>query len=97
MKVTLLSTAYPYRGGIAVFTERLARAFLKEKDDVNISTFSLQYPNFLFPGKSQYSSSKRPEDLDITSEVNSINPFNWLRIGLLQHIHYCNPFHSFQV
>ena len=82
MKVTLLSTAYPYRGGIAVFTERLARAFLKEKDDVNISTFSLQYPNFLFPGKSQYSSSKRPEDLDITSEVNSINPFNWLRIGM---------------
>lgn len=82
MKVTLLSTAYPYRGGIAVFTERLARAFLKEKDDVNISTFSLQYPNFLFPGKSQYSSSKSPEDLDITSEVNSINPFNWLRIGM---------------
>jgi hypothetical protein len=42
MKVTLLSTAYPYRGGIAVFTERLARAFQKQKDDVNISTFSLQ-------------------------------------------------------
>jgi glycosyltransferase involved in cell wall biosynthesis len=82
MKVTLLSTAYPYRGGIAVFTERLARAFQKQKDDVNISTFSLQYPNFLFPGKSQYSSSKKPEDLDITSEVNSINPFNWLRIGM---------------
>ena len=82
MKVTLLSTAYPYRGGIAVFTERLARAFQKQKDDVNISTFCLQYPNFLFPGKSQYSSSKRPEDLDITSEVNSINPFNWFRIGM---------------
>lgn len=82
MKITLLSTAYPYRGGIAVFTERLARAFQTEKDTVNISTFSLQYPNFLFPGKSQYSTSERPKDLDITSEVNSINPFNWLRIGL---------------
>ena len=42
MKITLLSTAYPYRGGIAVFTERLARAFQVEKDDVRISTFSLQ-------------------------------------------------------
>jgi hypothetical protein len=58
MKITILSTAFPYRGGIAVFTERLARAFQAEKDDVNISTFSLQYPNFLFPGKSQYSSSE---------------------------------------
>ena len=41
MKITLLSTAYPYRGGIAVFTERLARAFQDIGDKVNISTFSL--------------------------------------------------------
>ena len=81
MKINLLSTAYPYRGGIAVFTERLARAFQMEKDDVNITTFSLQYPNFLFPGKSQYSSSERPTDIKITSEVNSINPFNWIKVA----------------
>ena len=82
MKITILSTAFPYRGGIAVFTERLARAFQAEKDDVNISTFSLQYPNFLFPGKSQYSSREKPKDLTIVQEVNSINPFNWIRLGL---------------
>tara|TARA_B100001250_G_scaffold118205_2_gene100342 strand:+ start:2718 stop:3851 length:1134 start_codon:yes stop_codon:yes gene_type:complete len=82
MKVTLLSTAFPYRGGIAVFTERLARAFQMAKDEVDIFTFYLQYPNFLFPGKSQYSSSEKPKDLNISAEVNSINPFNWLRIGL---------------
>ena len=82
MKITLLSTAFPYRGGIAVFTERLARAFQKAKDEVKIFTFSLQYPNFLFPGKSQFSSSKKPTDLNIFVEVNSINPFNWFRIGL---------------
>ena len=82
MKITILSTAFPYRGGIAVFTERLARAFQAEKDDVNISTFSLQYPNFLFPGKSQYSSSEKPKDLTITQEVNSINPLNWFWLGL---------------
>ena len=82
MKITILSTAFPYRGGIAVFTERLARAFQAEKDHVNISTFSLQYPNFLFPGKSQYSSSEKPKDLTITQEVNSINPLNWFWLGL---------------
>ena len=81
MRITLLSTAYPYRGGIAVFTERLARAFQDAGDKVNISTFSLQYPSFLFPGKSQYSTSERPKDLEIISEVNSVNPINWLRIG----------------
>ena len=82
MKITILSTAFPYRGGIAVFTERLARAFQAEKDHVNISTFSLQYPNFLFPGKSQYSSSEKPKDLTIVQEVNSINPLNWVWLGL---------------
>ena len=82
MKITILGTAHPYRGGIAAFTERLAKAFQKIGDDVNISTFSLQYPDFLFPGKSQYSYSNKPINLDITSEVNSINPINWLRIGL---------------
>ena len=82
MKITILSTAFPYRGGIAVFTERLARAFQAEKDDVSISTFSLQYPNFLFPGKSQYSSSEKPKDLTIVQEVNSINPLNWVWLGL---------------
>ena len=76
MKITILSTAFPYRGGIAVFTERLARAFQAANDDVNISTFSLQYPNFLFPGKSQYSTAQEPNDLEISQEVNSINPFN---------------------
>tara|TARA_E500000331_G_C17271639_1_gene719503 strand:- start:919 stop:2052 length:1134 start_codon:yes stop_codon:yes gene_type:complete len=81
MKVTILSTAFPYRGGIAVFTERLARAFLNDNDDVNIRTFSLQYPNFLFPGKSQYSTADKPDDLQISQEVNSINPFNWIKIG----------------
>ena len=81
MRITILSTAYPYRGGIAVFTERLARAFQTANDDVNISTFSLQYPNFLFPGKSQYSTAEQPDDLKISQEVNSVNPFNWIKIG----------------
>ena len=71
MKITILSTAFPYRGGIAVFTERLARAFISDGHDVNISTFSLQYPNFLFPGKSQYSSGVKPNDLKIFYAVEA--------------------------
>ena len=65
MKVVVLSTAYPFRGGIAVFSERLAKEFQDHGDEVRISTFKLQYPSLLFPGKSQYSSSDYPKDLII--------------------------------
>lgn len=81
MKVTLVGTAHPFRGGIAVFIERLAKAFKQNKDEVRISTFTLQYPKILFPGETQLSSSPKPTDLDITQEVNSINPFNWIKVG----------------
>ena len=82
-KVIILGSAYPLRGGgLATFNERLARAFQEEGHEVNIYTFSLQYPGFLFPGKTQYSEEPAPEGLDIRVKVNSINPLNWLKIGL---------------
>ena len=81
MKIVILGTAYPYRGGLATFNERLARQFLSEGHEVEVWTFTLQYPSFLFPGKTQYSSEKAPNDLLIRRVLNSCNPFNWLRVG----------------
>lgn len=80
-KVVILGSAYPLRGGIATFNERLAKAFQDNGDDVTIYNFSLQYPGFLFPGKTQYSDEDPPEHLNIITKVNSINPINWLRVG----------------
>lgn len=80
--IILLGPSYPFRGGIASFTERLAREFNASGFIVSIYTFSLQYPSFLFPGKTQYSTATAPTDLDIRPVVNSINPFNWIRVGL---------------
>jgi glycosyltransferase involved in cell wall biosynthesis len=82
MKITLLGPAYPYRGGLATFNERLARQFSSECKDVDIRTFKLQYPGFMFPGKSQYDDRPAPEGIKIIRELNSVNPFNWLRTGL---------------
>lgn len=76
-KVCLIGPAYPYRGGIAAFTERLARAFMANGDQVSIFTFSLQYPKIFFPGKTQFSNEPFPHDLDIRRTINSINPFSW--------------------
>ena len=82
MKITIVGTAYPYRGGLAAYNERLAREFISGGENVTIVTFSLQYPSFLFPGKSQYLEGPAPEGINITRGVNSVNPFNWIRTGL---------------
>ena len=81
MKIVIIGPAYPYRGGIALFTERLAQQFIEEKHEVEIITFTLQYPSFLFPGKTQFSDSDSSNDLTISRKINSINPFPLLCDG----------------
>jgi glycosyltransferase involved in cell wall biosynthesis len=82
MKIIIAGPAYPYRGGIAEFSNRLAHQFIKEGHKVDIITFSLQYPKFLFPGKTQYTDAPAPRGLKISRLINSVNPFNWLKTGL---------------
>ena len=77
MRIGIAGTTWPYRGGLAAFNERLARQFMAEGHEVEIFTFTLQYPDFLFPGKTQYSDAPEPADLSITRTMNSINPFSW--------------------
>ena len=81
MTVIILGTACPYRGGLATFNERLARQFVSEGHEVELYTFTLQYPSFLFPGKTQYTNEPAPADLTIRRVLNSCNPINWLRVG----------------
>lgn len=81
-KIIIIGSAYPLRGGgIASYNERLAREFVQQGFNTTIYTFSFQYPKFLFPGTTQYSSEAPPVDLKIKVCINSINPFNWIKIG----------------
>ncbi|MFO8086918.1 MAG: glycosyltransferase [Bacteroidales bacterium] len=80
MKIIIVGPAHPLRGGIANFTERLALEFQKEQDNVEILSFSLQYPSFLFPGKTQFTDKPKP-DMSIHTRINSVNPFSWFRSG----------------
>ena len=79
--IIIIGPAHPLRGGLASYNERLARAFIAEGHQVQLYTFSLQYPDFLFPGTTQFSSEPAPEDLNIHVAINSINPLNWLKVG----------------
>lgn len=80
-KIVLVSPAHPLRGGIAASSERLAQALAAMGHDVLIYSFSLQYPAFLFPGKTQYTSDPAPAGLHIKTCLNAVNPFNWPAVG----------------
>lgn len=79
--IVIVGPAHPLRGGIAAFNERLAQELMSQGHQVTIYTFSYQYPDFLFPGKTQYSNDPAPENLNIKVKVHSLNPFNWYRIA----------------
>ena len=82
MKIAIMGSAHPLRGGgIATLNERLALELQSQGHDVVIYSFSLQYPSFLFPGKSQFTNESAPAGLKILSIINSVNPLNWLQVG----------------
>lgn len=81
MKIVILGPAHPYRGGIAALNERLAKQLVVEGHDVTVYNFTLQYPGMLFPGKTQFTSDPAPQGLKILRKVNSVNPFNWWKVG----------------
>lgn len=82
MKIAYIGAAHPLRGGLATFNERLAAVLQEQGHEVTIYSFSLQYPSFLFPGKSQFTDEPAPKQLRIKTMINSINPLNWIRTGL---------------
>jgi len=81
MKITFLSTFYPFRGGIAQFNASLYRA-MEEHHEVKAYTFSRQYPNFLFPGETQYVTEKDDVDkIPAKAILDTINPFTYFKTG----------------
>ncbi len=79
--IIIIGPAYPLRGGLATFDQRLAREFQQQGHTCSIYSFSLQYPAFLFPGTTQYSTEPPPEGIDIRTRINSVNPLNWIGVG----------------
>ena len=80
-KIIFIGSAYPFRGGLATFNERLCRELESLGHEVELYTFTVQYPSFLFPGKTQFSDASSPTDLKIVRKVNSVNPLNWISVG----------------
>jgi len=81
VKFLLIGPAFPLRGGIANFNTALYFEIANQGHEVVIFSFSLQYPNFLFPGKSQFENGEKQKGLQVKPIINSINPLNWFRVA----------------
>ncbi len=77
MNISILSVGPPYRGGISEQTFHLYSK-LDKSHNVQLINFSRQYPEILFPGKSQVDLDS---DLSIANNhmlIDSINPISWI-------------------
>lgn len=79
MNIICIGPAFPLRGGIANFNTALCQHFIEAGHQASIISFSLQYPDILFPGKTQYEEGKGPDGIPIFSLINSVNPFSWIK------------------
>ena len=78
MKISYLSTFYPFRGGIAQFNASLFRQF-ELNHDVSAFTFTRQYPNILFPGQTQMvQPGDNADAINSIRKLDTINPFSYL-------------------
>ncbi len=81
MRIVFIGTCYPMRGGLAHFNAILARK-LSPRHQVTFLSFTRQYPEFLFPGKTQYVTDADRAAVaryDAEPMVDSIAPWSWWR------------------
>ncbi len=78
MRVAILSCFYPYRGGISQFNACLYGELSKEHI-VKAFNFKRQYPEFLFPGKTQYvTADDEAVPVESVSPLDTANPFTYI-------------------
>ena len=79
MKIAIISVAPPFRGGIAASTSQLIQT-LSLNHEVVCYNYKRQYPEFLFPGKTQYLEPKEYIDQSVEC-LDSINPITWFKFS----------------
>lgn len=79
MKVVLVGPVHPYRGGIAHYTATLDRELRARGEQVLLVSFKRQYPQWLFPGRSDRDPSTEPiKAAEPHYWLDSLNPLTWL-------------------
>ncbi|MFN5416228.1 MAG: glycosyltransferase [Flavobacteriia bacterium] len=80
MKIVFLSVFYPFRGGISQFSSALLKTFKQKNYELVPLNFKRQYPNFLFPGKTQFvEKNDVVEKIETNQIIDSINPLSYVK------------------
>jgi glycosyltransferase involved in cell wall biosynthesis len=77
VKIALVGPVYPYRGGIAHYTSLLARALRRRGHEVLVVSFRRQYPQWLYPGKSDRDPSQKAIQIEAEFILDPLSPFSW--------------------
>jgi len=82
LRAAVLGPTYPIRGGISHYTTLMVRA-MRDEHDVLFVSYLKQYPDFLFPGRSQNDDSSEPIETECLRLVSFFNPLSWIRAARL--------------
>lgn len=76
-RIVLVGSMHPYRGGIAHFLETMDRGLRARGHETLPVTFSRQYPEFLFPGKTQYETDPGDDPIPARRWIDTLGPWSW--------------------
>lgn len=79
MRIVLVGTAYPLRGGIAHYIALLYRTLKRRGHAVSVLSFRRQYPSLLFPGKTQKDEGEELIPVESRPILDSVNPMTWIQ------------------
>src|SRR6056297_1965711 len=77
LRIALVGPMHPYRGGIAHYLEKMETGLRERGHETVPVTFTRQYPELLFPGKTQYVEDAETTDDDPVRLLDSLNPWTW--------------------
>jgi glycosyltransferase involved in cell wall biosynthesis len=83
MKIAIVGPMHPYRGGIAHFTEMTVEGLDGRGHEVAPLNFARQYPEFLFPGTTQFEPDDEAPAIvqEAPRVLDPLNPLSWFRAG----------------
>lgn len=88
MRIVLIGPVYPYKGGISHYTGLLCRA-LRQKHEVIMVSYKMQYPRFLFKKEQRDYSNKSFQVEDTKYWIHTANPCNLILAA--RRIRKCRP------
>jgi len=79
VRIVLIGTAFPLRGGIAHYIALLYKNLKKKGHTVKVLSFKRQYPSIFFPGKTQKDEGKELISIESTPLLDSVDPLTWIK------------------